>query len=95
MEKKSKFEFVLFILSIITCIFWIFSQLFDVYKYKIIGVFFELAFLPMLILFFVLPILVLIQVIKSKKIFKSLSSISLLILMVTILIIMFRTSYLK
>ncbi len=87
MEKKNKYELALFLLTLITCLFWIFSRSINVYDSKIVGAIFELAFLPMLILFFVMPILLLIQVFKTKTTYKSYSIISLVIIFITIMYI--------
>lgn len=89
-DKKYKYDLLLFIFSIVCCVFWIVSRTINVYQYKFLGAFFELAFLPMLILFFVLPILLLIQVFKTKTSLKTYSVIALLIQFITILFLTTR-----
>ena len=85
-----KYEFVLFILTIVCSSFWIISRTFNIDNVKYVGTFFEFAFIPMLILFFILPILLLIQVFKSKQALKSYSLIALLIQFVTVIFLTTR-----
>ena len=90
MDKNNKYEFILLIVTIVSCVFWIMSRTINVYENKILGAFFELAFLPMLIIFFVLPVLLLIQVFKSKKTLQSFSLFALFIQLITILFLTTR-----
>jgi hypothetical protein len=90
MDKTTKYEFLLFILTVFSCSFWIISRVFNVYSLKFVGGFFEFGFIPMLILFFILPVLLLIQVFKSKKALKSYPLFALLIQFITILFLTTR-----
>lgn len=76
-SKKSKF---VFFLSILVTTFWLLVNLIDVYKYKIVGVFSELLWLPMLAGLFVLPILSFIFLIKERFSLKSLYFYSILLI---------------
>ncbi len=89
-NKRYNYDLLSFILSIVCCVFWIISRTINVYQYKILGAFFELAFLPMLILFFVLPFLLLVQVFKTKTNLKTYSLVALLIQFITILFLTTR-----
>lgn len=61
-----------FALSVLLLFFWTVSNCINVYKYIIVGAVFELLWLPMLLLFFLLPIINLVMLIKNKLSLKSL-----------------------
>ena len=65
--------------SILLLFFWLLSQAFDVYYYKVVGAIFEILWLPMLAGLFVLPIFSIIFWIKGKFSIKSLYLYSFLI----------------
>src|SRR5437762_13431549 len=81
---------IVFALSTLVCIFWYTGQLINIYQVAVIGVIFELASLPMLALFVILPVISILLLIKKKVSFKSLPLYSLLLLMTTFLILTFH-----
>lgn len=76
---------LLFFASLLTATFWVVGSLVNVYKVKLVGVIFEMLWLPMLAGLFVLPVLSFIMFFKEKYNFRSLSFYSLLILLSTAL----------
>ena len=81
---------IVFALSVLVCIFWYTGQYVNVYKVAVVGVIFELAWLPMLALFIILPIISILLLIKNKVSFRYLPLYSLLLLLSTFLILTFR-----
>ena len=78
---------ILFVLSTLVCIFWYTAQYANVYQFAAVGAIFELAWLPMLALFIILPIISMLLLIKKKESFISLPLYSLLLLLTTFLIL--------
>lgn len=68
-DKQSK---IIFGLSLLILIYWILTNEIDVYQYPAIGAIYELLWLPFLVMFFVLPILNSVMVIRNKFSFKKL-----------------------
>lgn len=64
--KNSRINQVLFILSIITILFWLTAKSLDVYNYAFIGAFFELLWLPMIVSVFIGPVFSIILFVKDK-----------------------------
>ena len=89
-SDRSKMPQLLITLSLLTAIFWFLAQSVDVYFFTVTGAIFEILWLPMIILVYVLPIISLIFMIKEKFKLKSLSFYSFLILGATILYIVYR-----
>lgn len=87
---KSKIPKIVFMLSILTSIFWCVGQLVNVYYFAIVGVIFEIIWLPMIALLIILPILSLIYLVKEKFMLKSLYLYSFLIILATILFMILR-----
>jgi hypothetical protein len=89
MEKEmnitSKKPKAVFILSILASVFWYIGQTVNVYYFAVVGVIFEILWLPMIALLIVLPIFSLIYLVKEKFNLKSLYLYSFLILMFTFL----------
>lgn len=81
---------IVFAFSVFVCAFWYLSQHINVYHIALVGAIFELASLPMLLLFILLPILSILILIKKKFTFKSLSLYSLLLLLTTFLLLNFQ-----
>ena len=75
----------LFILSIEVSLFWILVGLIDVYHFAIVGVFYEILWLPNLIMLFALPLISLYFLSKEKKKLHSLYFYSILLLTTAIL----------
>ena len=78
---------IVFALSALVCIFWYAGQNINVYQIAVVGAIFELASLPMLALFIILPIISILLLIKKKWSFKSLPLYSLLLLLMTFIIL--------
>lgn len=74
-----------FILSILTSVFWCVGTHVNVYYFAVVGGIFEFLWLPMIVLLFVLPILSFFFFVKEKFNLKSLYLYSFLIVLATIL----------
>lgn len=75
-EKKSK---IILFLSLLVLTYWVITSLIDVYQYPIVGAIYELLWFPLLLLFFVLPIINLMMFVKNKFSLKKLWLYALLI----------------
>ena len=64
--KNSGINQVLFILSIITILYWLTAKSLNVYNYAFIGAVFELFWLPMIAFVFIGPIFSIILFIRDK-----------------------------
>lgn len=89
MYKNSRKSKIVLILSILATGFWWLGQVIDVYRFAIAGVIFEMLWLPMLGVIFVLPILSMIFWAKEKFNLRSFYLYSILISVSTILIMVF------
>lgn len=78
---------IIFALSALVCIFWYAGQYINVYQVAVVGVLFEVAWLPMLALFIILPILSVRLLTREKISIRSLPLYSLLLLLTTFLIL--------
>ena len=67
MEKVITNKKLIIALSILILSYWLLSKTIDVYQITIIGVLYEIIWLPMLVLFIVLPILNTYSLIKNKN----------------------------
>jgi hypothetical protein len=67
MEKVITNKKLLLALSISILLFWLLCNTIDVYQIPILGVLYEILWLPMLILFIVLPILNTYTIFKNKN----------------------------
>ncbi|WP_396164837.1 hypothetical protein [Flavobacterium sp.] len=85
MEKLIANKKLLLVLSSSMLLYWLLSKTIDVYQITIIGVLYEIIWLPMLVLFIVLPILNTYSLIKNKNNFMSYFSLALNI--ITLLIV--------
>ena len=86
--SNKKINVFVFTLSVIVSLFWIFGNLFDVYQFAIVGVLFEIAWLPVLALTFILPIVALFLFVKDKFHLKSLNLYSFVLVVTTAIILM-------
>lgn len=77
----------IFAASFIVSLFWITGNYIDVHTYKLTGVVFEILWLPMIVLFFVLPVLSVIFWYKQKFNPKSLYVWSLLMIAMAAILI--------
>ena len=91
-NNSTRIATVIFLLSVLTFIYWFLVAyiIIDVYKIVIVGVIFEMLWLPMMIFLVLLPIVSIIQLVKIKFTFKQLPLYSLLINSTTITILLFR-----
>ncbi len=67
MEKLIANKKLLLVLSSSMLLYWLLSKTIDVYQITIIGVLYEIIWLPMLVMFIVLPILNTYSLIKNKN----------------------------
>ena len=88
--NKSKTPKIVFILSILTSVFWCLDQFVNVYYFAVVGAIFEIVWLPMTALLIILPILSLIYLVKEKFNLKSLYLYSFLIVLATILFMILK-----
>lgn len=85
MEKLIANKKLLLVLSSSMLLYWLFSKTIDVYQIAILGVLYEIIWLPMLVLFIVLPILNTYSLIKNKN--NLMSYFSLALNVITLLIV--------
>lgn len=83
--SNKKASLVVFALSWIVALFWTLGNLFDVYQFAVTGAVFEILWLPVLALTFILPVVTIVLFIKDKFNFKSLNFYSLLLVVGTAL----------
>lgn len=76
---------IIFVVSIFVSMFWWGSKLIDVYQFKLIGVIFEILWLPAIAALFIIPILSVVFWTKEKFTLKSFHPFSILIIGTTIL----------
>ena len=77
----------LLVLSISMLLFWLLSKTIDVYQITFLGVLYEIIWLPMLVMLFVLPIINIYSLFKIKNSLMSYFSLALNI--ITIVIVFF------
>ncbi len=76
-SQKSK---IVFALSVLVSVFWYIGQTVDVYRFSFVGVFFEILWLPMVVMFFLLPVISIYFLCKERFSIKSLYLYSILII---------------
>lgn len=81
---------IVFVLSILTSVFWCLGQFVNVYYFAVVGAIFEIVWLPMIALLIVLPILSFIYLVKEKFNLRSLYLYSFLIVLATVLFMILR-----
>ncbi len=77
--SNKKASVVVFVMSVLVTLFWLLGNLFDVYQFAIVGVIFEIVWLPIMALTFILPLVALFLFIKDKFNYKSLNLYSFLL----------------
>jgi len=85
MEKLITNKNLLFALSISTLLYWLLSKTIDVYKITILGVLYEIIWLPMLMMLFILPIINTYSMLKTKN--RQIHYFSLLLNIIALLIV--------
>ena len=88
--SSTKSQRIVFFLCLLDAVFWLIVQWIDVYQWEIAGAVYELLALFMLFLFVFLFIITVVQWVKQKAAFRSLSLLSLLVLFVTFIILWMR-----
>ncbi len=74
----------LLVLSISMLLFWLLSKTIDVYQITFLGVLYEIIWLPMLVMLFVLPIINIYSLLKIKNSLMSYFSLTLNIITIVI-----------
>jgi hypothetical protein len=87
--KNSRTSKIVFILSILASGFWWLAKGINVYRFAIVGAIYELLWIPVLGMLFLLPIMSLVLFVKERVNLKSLYIYSILIGMATIFFIVF------
>lgn len=87
--SNKKATVVVFVLSCIMTLFWLLGNLFDVYQFAVTGALFEILWLPILALTFILPLVALVLFIQDKFSFKSLNLYFLVLVIRTVLVMIF------
>jgi len=88
--KNSRTSKIVFLLSIIVSGYWWLGHIINVYSFALVGVIFEIFWLPVLAMLFVLPIISIILLLKEKVYVRSLYVYSILLGVATILIMLFN-----
>ena len=87
--QKNKTGKIFLALSICVFLFWVMGSFFGIYRFALVVAIFELLWLPMLGMLFVLPVLSFIFWAKEKFVIRSLYLYSMLIFITTILLMIF------
>ena len=87
-KKTERGKTILF-LSVLVCVFWCLGRFINVYRFAFVGVIFEILWLPMLGMLFLLPIISMVFLVKEKFTVRSLHLYSILIIVATILLMVF------
>jgi hypothetical protein len=90
-RKNTLTSKIVFSLSLIVFLFWLQGWVINVYKVAIAGAFYEIIWLPVIALTFILPVLILVLWFKEKFDFRSLYFYSLLLLTATVLFLALAT----
>jgi hypothetical protein len=81
---NTKISKIIFLVSIGAAVIWIFGRTTNVYQFAVVGAIFEILWLPLLGVGFILPVISFVLWVKDKFNFKSLHLYSFLILLFTI-----------
>ncbi|MEO7316510.1 MAG: hypothetical protein ABIW47_15075 [Ginsengibacter sp.] len=82
---KTQRSFVFLMVSIIVCAFWILGNTFNVYHFPIVGAIFEMIWLPVIAVTFILPVIAFIHWRKEKYNVRSLHLYTILIILLAVL----------
>ncbi len=88
--SNTKTSIVVFVLSVLVTLFWAVGNLIDVYQNVIVGVVFELLWLPVILLSLVLPIVCVFFLLKEKFSFRSLYLYSFLMVIITVTLLILQ-----
>ena len=86
--SSKKISILVFVLSVLVTLFWMLGNLFDVYQFAIVGVLFEITWLPVVAMTFILPVVALFLFVKDKFHLKSLNLYSFVMVVATALVMM-------
>lgn len=86
---RSGMSKICFLLSLLLLTFWCLVHITDVYRFAFAGAIFELLWLPMLVLSFVLPVVSLVFLIKEKLGVRSFYLYALLVSMTNIFLMIY------
>lgn len=89
--RNTQTEKVVFFLCLSVALFWSSVVLLDVYRFEITGAIYEILWLPMLVLIYTLPFVVLIFLFKTKFNLRTLYVYALLLLALTAVVIWFNS----
>jgi len=90
-HKNTLTSKIVFSLSLIVFLFWLQGWVINVYQIAIVGVIYEIIWLPIIALTFILPVLILVLWFKEKFDFRSLYFYSLLLVTATVLFLTLAT----
>jgi hypothetical protein len=76
---------IIFVVSIFVSLFWWVSKLIDLYQFKLIGIVFEILWLPAIAALLIIPIISVVFWTKEKFTLKSFYPFSILIIVATII----------
>ncbi|MBL0183819.1 MAG: hypothetical protein IPP96_16650 [Chitinophagaceae bacterium] len=91
-NKSSNYGRIFLVLSLAVLLFWVLSQVVDVYHFAFVGAVFEILWLPMLAALVILPVLSFIFWRNEKYNTRSLYFFSMLIVIATVLLMTFLTN---
>ena len=92
--KQLSLEKPLFILSLISCLYWTISQSLNVYTYSLAGALYEILWLPMVLMLVGIPVVAGYQWYKDKFKITSWSIYTMLLSLVTIIVLISRFKFL-
>jgi hypothetical protein len=87
---KTNTSKIVFILSVLVCLFWITGQVINVYHFPAVGAIFEILWFPIVAMTIGLPIISFIFWVKEKFTLRSLFPYAILIIVATVLIMILR-----
>jgi len=87
--KNSALSKIFFISSIVVLVFWSAGQVIDVYHFPAVGAIFEILWLFMLLMLFILPIIAMVFLIQDKFNFRSLYLYTIIVTVINILLMIF------
>ena len=88
--KNSRISKIFFLLSVLVFAFWCLGQIINVYRFAVVGAIFEILWLPMLAMLLALPIMSFIFWRKEKFNLRSFYLFTILIVVMTVLLMVFR-----
>jgi hypothetical protein len=83
---QSRWQKIVLLASILMLVYWWFAQRLNVYEWAVVGAIYEMLWLPMVVLVFLLPVMALVQCFIAKR--PLLPVLALILNCITILIIM-------